>query len=165
MISLMITIRTLNFSNNEIVSSNFPVYIFTGLTFHCYRNSFNNGFRVVRFLILLFILTCAIAMEIVVTTDSTTLIPELSNSLSTDVPHVNKTSDSNSTKIHNLDSHHEPNSNTPDKLPVNWHYFTWPLLGSTILVSSIAWIVVKRKAGPRVLYMSRIPRIVVPTRI
>lgn len=75
----------------------------------------------------------------------------------------NETSSFNSSSLNNFKSNHEPSTGKPDKIPVNWQYMAWPLLGSIILVSSIAWIVVKRKNGPRVLYMSRIPRIISPT--
>lgn len=79
--------------------------------------------------------------------------------LSTSTAASNETVDSNSTSIKKLDSHHEPCSKS-NKLPVNWHYFTWPLIGSIILVSSIAWFTIRRSNRPRVLYMSRIPRII-----
>ena len=93
---------------------------------------------------------------------STTSLEELEKeTTSTVLPLTNQTSTANSTALINkFNSHHEPSTEKSNKLPVNWHYFTWPLLGSIIVMSSIAWIVIKNRSGTRVLYMSRIPRII-----
>lgn len=85
----------------------------------------------------------------------------LETELTSTVPFLNKTFKSNSA-VNIFHSRHDTSSSEPNKLPVNWHYFTWPILGSILLMTSIAWIVIRNRSGTRVLYMSRIPRIIRP---